>query len=325
LPSRSFSPRGSRCLRWIGAARIGYNLCVRLSRSLARRLATLRIAGKKIRSVFHATAPAALPAGAEELTRLSFPRLHADCVYWRNGTRGCYRLFWSDAGTFDLDARRGRVACHLIRRASPTTVEEVLRGPVCSFFLVEQGFEPLHAGAVLVGGRCVAFAAAPGAGKSSLIAYLVQNGAPFYADDILPFRRARGAVCAWPGLPQLRLAPPSLRALRWRGRILWSTRWKATLAVRPAPRPVAMSAIYLLERRAGSRAVKLETLSPGDAFAALVSNTRNFAETAARRLQTQLQVCSWLANRVPVRRLIYPSGFPHLAEVRRAILEDIAP
>lgn len=245
-------------------------------------------------------------------------------MYWRNGHPGCYRLFWSDAGTFDLDARRGRVSCHLIPKASATTVEEVLRGPVCSFFLVEQGFEPLHAGAVLLGGRCVAFAAAPGAGKSSLIAYLARHGARFYADDVVPLRIVRGRVRAWPGLPQLRLVPRSLRALGWSGRLLWSTRWKATLSAKPAKGPAAVARIYLLERSAKRRSVRIESLPPRDAFVALVSHTRNIAETAAHRMRGQLQVCGWLANRVPVRQLAYPSGLRRLEEVRRAILEDLA-
>lgn len=203
-------------------------------------------------------------------------------------------------------------------------MEELLRGPVCSFFLLQHGFEPLHAGAVLLGERCVAFAGAPGAGKSSLIAYLASNGARFFADDVVPLRFSRRAVRAWPGLAQIRLAARSLRVLRWPGRPLSVTRWKSTLEAR-APRgarPVAR--VYVLERSARHRTVGVQTLSPREAFVELVSHTRNFAETARARLHNQMQVCGWLANRVAVRRLSYPSGFNRLPAVRRAILEDLA-
>jgi hypothetical protein len=170
----------------------------------------------------------------------------------------------------------------------------------------------------------VAIAGAPGAGKSSLIAYLAGNGARFLADDVVPLRFSRRAVRAWPGLGQIRLAPRSLRALRWPGRPLYTSRWKSTLEARPprGSRPVAR--VYVLDRGARGSAVRVETLSPREAFVALVSHTRNFAETARARLHHQLQVCGWLANRVPVRRLAYPSGFARLAAVRRAILKDLA-
>ncbi len=284
--------------------------------------ARLHIAGRAIRAEFSAAPPPPISPGAEEISRYRLPASRGDSIYWRNGARGRYRLNWPDAGVFDLDARRGHVRCHLRRDARPDSATEVLRGPVCSFFLVEHGFEPLHAGAVLLGGRCVAFAGAPGAGKSSLIAYLARHGAPFFADDVLPLRFSRRAVRAWPGLAQIRLAPRSLRALAWRGRTLSATRWKSTLEARPGrgARPVAC--IYLLDRQAARSPVRLEKLTPRDAFVQLVSHTRNIAESASDRMHNQLQVCGWLASRVAVRRLIYPSGFGRLAAVRQAILED---
>lgn len=302
----------------------GINCCV-LSSSLARSVfpAHLRIAGKKIHAEFSAAPPPPLRAHAATISRWSSPASRWEAAYWRNGSARHYRLYWSDTGTFDLDAQRGLVRCHLLHDARPDAVEEVLRGPVCSFFLLRHGFEPLHAGAVLLGGRCVAFAGAPGAGKSSLIAYLAGTGAHFFADDVVPLRFSRRAVRAWPGLAQIRLAPRSLRALRWPGRRLSATRWKSTLEARASrgARPVAR--VYVLERSA-RRTVGVETLSAREAFVALLSHTRNFAETARARLHNQLQVCGWLANRVPVRRLRYPSGFARLAAVRRAILEDLA-
>jgi hypothetical protein len=291
--------------------------------SSAIRTARLRIAGRTIHARFSSSPPPPISSAAQEISRYQFPRSGLEAVYWRNGKSGRYRLYWSDAGVFDLDAIRGHVVCHVPPNARPASVEEVLRGPVCSFFLVEHGFEPLHSGAVLLGGRCLAFAGEPGAGKSSLIAYLARNGARFFADDVLPLRFSRNSVRAWPGLAQLRLAPPSLRALRWRGRTLSATRWKSTLEAQPARGAKSVARIYLLNRVAGRDALRVQELRPREAFVELVSHTRNIAETARARMHRQLQVCGWLANRVPVRRLIYPSGFGRLAAVRQAILQDL--
>lgn len=295
----------------------------RLNLSQATRPVRLRIAGRTIRAQFSAEAPPPVSPSAEKIFQFHFPVSRQQATYWRNGKAGLYRLDWSDAGVFDLDARRGLVRCHLRRNAQPDSVEEMLRGPVCTFFLLEHGFEPLHAGAVLFRGHCVAFAGAPAAGKSSLIAYLAQNGARFFADDVLPLRFSRGAVQAWPGLAQIRLAPRSLRAVQWNGRPLSVTRWKSTLQALPARGAKPVARIYLLERAARGGTVRVEGLAPSEAFVSLVSHTRNIAETARARMRNQLQICGWLANRVPVRRLRYPSGFRHLPAVRRAILEDL--
>lgn len=297
-----------------------------LPSSLARALSPerLRIAGKNIHAQFSAAPPPPLRAHAARISHWGSPASRWEAAYWRNGRAGLYRLYWSDAGTFDLDARRGLVRGHLQRGARPEAVEELLCGPVCSFFLLQHGFEPLHAGAVLLRGRCLAFAGAPGAGKSSLIAYLAGNGARFLADDVLPLRFARRAVRAWPGLGQIRLAPRSLRALRWPGRPLSASRWKSTLEARPPRGSWPVARVYVLDRGACRGAVRVQPLSPREAFVALVSHSRNFAETARARLHNQLQVCGWLANRVPVRRLTYPSGLSRLAAVRGAILEDLA-
>ena len=46
--------------------------------------------------------------------------------------------------------------------------------------------------------RRIGITGPPGAGKSSLIAYLARNGAQFYADDVVPLRFSRRAVRAWP-------------------------------------------------------------------------------------------------------------------------------
>ncbi len=264
-----------------------------------------------------------MPRGAQELRRLSFPRQGIDSVYWRNGRPGRYRLYWSDAGTFDLDTRARRVTCHVVPGASLASIEEVLRGPVCSFLLLDRGFEPLHAGGVLIRRQCVALAGEPGAGKSTLIAYLAAHGAGFFADDVIGLRIARAGVRAWPVLPGLRLSRRSLRALRWQRRPGRVTGSKTTVSLRPVHGPQAISRVYLLVR-GGSRPPAVEPLSPREAFLALVTHTRNAAETAAWRLEQQLRICGWLANHVPVCRLRYGSGFARLAHVRRAILQDLA-
>ena len=291
------------------------------------RLSRLRLAGKEIRSRFSSSPPPPLQGAAEVLRRSIHPTRQLESIYWRFARPGCYRLYWSDAGTFDLDSRRGFVHCFLPAHPSLTAVEEVLRGPVCSFFLLEHGFEPLHAGAVVLGGRCVALVGVAGAGKSSLVAYLSRHGAKFLSDDVLPLRCQARLVRAYSGLPQMRLTPQALSAVGKGLPLMWKTRWKATLQVRRAPRHVSypMARIYLLDRREAMRPKRVELIpfSPRDAFLALVAHTTNDALATTSRMQQQLRIYGQLAARVPSRRLIYPSDFQELESVRRSILEDL--
>jgi hypothetical protein len=284
----------------------------------------MRLAGRWVRAEFSCGPAPPLPPRAAVIRKQSFPRAKIESVYWQLGPAR-YRFWWSDAGAFDLDARRGRVQCYLSPRPASASVEEVLRGPVASFFLLHQGFEPLHAGAVALRGRCAIFLGAPGAGKSSLVAFLSKHGARFISDDILPVRPRGNSVRAYAGLPHIRLAPRSLRALAWQHRAEWRSKWKSSVraAARHPAGPFRISRLYVLDRQQRVRGVEIISLLPGEGFVALVSHSRNDSLDTPWRLRAQLRILGALADSVPVRRLTYASGFRHLPEVRRQILRDM--
>src|SRR5262249_52962005 len=71
-----------------------------------------------------------------------------------------------------------------------------LRGTTC-----------LHASAVLLDGKLLAFSGASGAGKSTIAAALAARGCQLVSDDVLPLRVTPTCLLAGPGLPELRLYP----------------------------------------------------------------------------------------------------------------------
>ena len=166
----------------------------------------LRLAGKSLRISYSFAAPPLLSPQPRLLRSTRDRAGRIDSRYWKLARSGRYRFAAVDTGTFDLDAARAEVTCHLLPGFSGGEVEEILRGPVCAFFLLERGFEPLHASGISLDGRCIAFAGNPGAGKSSLVAWMSRHGAQFVCDDILPLRESRGSVCAHPGLAQILLS-----------------------------------------------------------------------------------------------------------------------
>lgn len=278
----------------------------------------LNIVGLQICAQRRSGAPPGLPPQAALIDRRIFCGGKIVAEYWKRPGQGRYRIDWSDAGTFDLNAHTARVSVYSAQGASEVAIEEVLRGSVCSFVLLERRFEPLHASAVLLGGRCIAFAGASGSGKSSLAAYLSQQGATFFSDDVLPLKYTRTGVRAFPGFPQMRLTPASAHELRL-GPPGFSS-GKMTLPVRGSARgakPIA--AVYLLERRTGARGdLVIENLRAAQAFTALVSRTANLSQAAPWRMENQMRTLGWVAAHVPLRSLSYPSRYsawPEMAEL----------
>ena len=90
-------------------------------------------------------------------------------------------------------------------------------------------------------------------------------------------------------------------------------------------RPLAC--LYIPERRdpaAWGDGVEITPLRPTAALMALVRNA--FTARAVEALgwqRSRLMVLGDLVQRVPVRRLIYPSGFQRLPQVRQALLRDL--
>ena len=81
-----------------------------------------------------------------------------------------------------------------------------LLGSAFGALLHQRGLLPLHANAVEIDGRAVAFMGPSGAGKSTLAAWFHDHGYRVIADDVCVIRfDGEGRPCAAPGLPRLRL------------------------------------------------------------------------------------------------------------------------
>jgi hypothetical protein len=123
--------------------------------------------------------------------------------------------------TFDADGvvlRIADVASYLIREgreivvdprpaASARNVRLYLLGSAMGVLLHQKGFLPLHANAVEIEGRAVAFMGPAGAGKSTLAAWLHDAGHRLIADDVcvLQFDEDGSPAYVHAGLPRIRL------------------------------------------------------------------------------------------------------------------------
>jgi hypothetical protein len=253
-----------------------------------------------------------------------------------------YRLDTCDVlrfpGVADFYVWPDRITGHCLDSPHDYLMEAHLLSTVLAFWLQRGGILPLHASSVAVDGRAVAFLAQAQAGKSTLAAAFVQDGCPLLADDFLPVERCGDAFVGRPGHPQLRMWPD--QALYFLGHYedlqpLLPESSKRRVPVGfggfgtccDAPQPLAR--IYLPQRHdpAEGKAIEITPIpSRVGMFDLMRRCLRAYIfETKALGLQAQrLDLFADLALRVPMRRLVYPSGFDYLPAVRAAIVRDLS-
>jgi hypothetical protein len=246
---------------------------------------------------------------------------------------GSTYVSWDRVGEFIVSADGRRITC---RRASGSSLESFqvyMLGQALSFALVKQGFEPLHATAVVVDGGAVAFLGESGFGKSSLAACFLEAGCRLLTDDLLVLQRSSAQVFAFPGPPRIKLFPQIARRFLGgdfspvpmnggTGKLILPISDRLRCAV-----PVPITALFAVEapRDACRRDhVSIEPLSPRGAFIQLVKSTFNRRLVTASRLQRQLQIMADVAGDVPVATLSYPRSVDRLADVRQAVFERVA-
>ncbi len=168
-----------------------------------------------------------------------------------------------------------------------------------------RGLEVLHASGVVLGGRALLVAGAPGAGKSSLAAALVRAGGQLLSDDAVALQLSDGALIAHPGsvVLQLRIEQDqqlSADARAALGHPTSSSTDKRRYVSDSVPDPAPLGALFLLERSAEKPAVEaLTAVSPFE----LLASTFNLSVRTSARLLRQLDVVSAIAASRMVYRL----------------------
>ena len=112
---------------------------------------------------------------------------------------------------FACHYRQGEgVTCQLADETARTRMELFLSGSVHAAVACINGLYPLHASAVVLRGRAVAFTGPSGAGKSTLVAALNQQGLALFADDTLVLDISQCPPMGLPGHKRLKLWPDAV-------------------------------------------------------------------------------------------------------------------
>jgi hypothetical protein len=252
---------------------------------------------------------------------------------WKGRSGGDYFVRYSHGLTFRLDSALSCLCVHQVHPASEKDVALFLLGPVLGIVLRLRGTTCLHASAVEIDGKAVAFVGAPGAGKSTTAAIFAQNGHSVLTDDIVTLEKRGPCFLVRPGYPFLNLLPDSMALLAGSA--------EASPFAEPAVEKSQMildgsnrrfqgealplAAIYILaERSSEASTTTAGSIPPQEAFIALASNTY-----ANKMLDTPMRAREFrelgeLVRSVPIRRLVAPARSPDLGSFYRTICEDAA-
>lgn len=200
--------------------------------------------------------------------------------------------------------RAGReVIVALAPEASERHARVFLLGSVLGALLQQRGHLPLHANAVEVDGRAIAFMGPSGSGKSTLAAAFNDNGYRVLADDVCSVRiGADGEAFVDPGVPRLRLWRDTLEAT---GRAVadhepsWGTADKFdVIPANIGTKRIKLRAAYVFDATVKARPKRLCGL---DAVEALVANTyRGQLLRLTGGAMQHLNLCAAVASRAPV-------------------------
>lgn len=155
--------------------------------------------------------------------------------------------------------REAGLACHyrkgegitvqLYDPARAGALDLFLAGSVYSAVAAINGFLLLHASAVMIDGRAIAFTGAPGAGKSTTAAALQARGYPIVADDTLVLDMSGERAMCLPGHKRLKLWPDALALTGMAPRDLVSPEYPkfyATESGSEVVQPVPLGAVVTL-------------------------------------------------------------------------------
>lgn len=243
---------------------------------------------------------------------------------------GSTYLRWDRLGEFLVSADGGSIACRPFDDASAESFQVYLLQRALSLALVKQGFEPLHATAVVTDGRAIAFLGRGGFGKSSLAAVFLRAGDALLTDDLLLVRRTPAGPRAYPGPARIKLFPAMARRLlgaQSTGVPMNPDTNKLVMRLEPAQvwtTPVPLAALYVLPSpRLQVRRIRVEPLEPRRAFVEIVRHSLSALHADPDRLVRQFVEASSLAADVPVKQMLHSRRLDQLADVRRALLADL--
>lgn len=250
------------------------------------------------------------------------------------GKNADFHLRFSKLAHFSVSGTHKEICCYCKPDVPQESIVHLLLDMVVPLLLSQQDRLVLHAGAVSISGKIIAFLGETGQGKSSITASFGQKGFPVVTDDCLVVEdKGTYPVCI-PLYPGLRLWPDAVSALFGDDlslpavahftdkRRLGPEKGLLTFSADPGP----LGRIYVLSARQKKKddsTVTIEPLAPREAFMELVKHPYRLGLNTRERLREEFQNLGRLVNSLAIRRIVYPRDYALLPEVHAAVLADL--
>jgi hypothetical protein len=231
---------------------------------------------------------------------------------WKIAGGDFLRLAYCDGTQFWMNRTGTELWAQWPNNLTTEDAATYLLGPVLGLLLRLRGVTCLHASAVALADRAIAFVGSEGAGKSTTAALLARKGLAIISDDVVALVERDGSFYVYPAYPYLSLWPDSVAMVYGPDKKLpsFSPHWDKRLLslagndLRFEAQTLPLGAIFVLgERGSVPDAPFLEQLTPREGLLALVANSyaTNLLEREMRA--REFEFFGRMLGRVPIRRL----------------------
>lgn len=229
--------------------------------------------------------PAISPARGRDLIYVSslFDKLGEPAFkIWKIAEGEFLYLKYCDGVQFWIQREGEHVWAQWPETSSLEDAATYLLGPVMGLALRLRGVPCLHASAVVIENRAIAFVGEEGAGKSTTAAAFARRGHAVLSDDIVALVEQDGAIHVNPAYPYLSLWPDSVRMLYGAGKNLpsFSGNWDKRVlspvdqSIQFAKQSFPLGAIFILDERSRNPlAPFVESLPLKESLVSLVANS----------------------------------------------------
>lgn len=222
---------------------------------------------------------------------------------------------------FEITPDRRQVRAHLGIGRDARLMSLLLTGNVLATLLTLEGEAVLHASAVDVDGRTIAFVGDSGAGKSTLATLFCAAGARLVANDVLRVNESRCFI----GALQIRLrgGAASLASEFDVERIERTVDERVSIALDGPDKPAPLAAIIFPRPSRNIEQLRMTELSRSQALYELMRHPRIQGWKSADVIRGQFDAYSRLVGAVPVFVADIPWGPPFDPELPSKVLEPV--
>ncbi|EKF85886.1 hypothetical protein [Methanobacterium formicicum] len=225
-----------------------------------------------------------------------------------------------------------QIICH-IHQEEYNLIEIQFLGIVLSYWLERKGIPTIHASGVNVDNNAVAFLSSNKGGKTSIAASLMQKGFHLITDDILPLDLVDENILCRPGYPTMRMWPDEAEYFLGHSDDLpvvhpEISKKRVFVGLNDFGRfdnyKSELKCIYIPKRISKKNEIEIKPVTPVKAVLELVKHSFSpyLVETMGWQPR-RLEKFATIIKKVPVKQLIYPSGYRYLPKLCEAILNDI--